>query len=407
VTSGPDRSADDVLDVVELTRTLVRTPSPNPPGDERAVAGVVQEVLPALGLPAAEIVALDPTRPNLLVTLDLGTGGQHLVLSGHLDTKPVGDATWTVDPLGADIDGDRCYGLGSADMKGAIAAMLVAAARLVRQSPARGRLSLLFTADEENGAMYGARFLAETGAVEADAVLIGEPGGIDQGWDRLHLGSRGIANLVIEVLGDQGHSSLSDVRPYVSATVQLARLLAAFADGFRPSAPEHPLAPGGPTVNPGVRIAGGVGYGVVPGAAEFAVDVRTTPGMTKEAFVAELEGFLRAQRTADPRLRAAVRFEPAPRDWLPPTEVNPSHPLAEAVRQAMAAVLGSAPPDGLFPGATDAAWLDGLAGLPTLPACGPGLLERAHRADERVSVRELEEAVTIYQQTATIFCGVR
>jgi acetylornithine deacetylase/succinyl-diaminopimelate desuccinylase-like protein len=249
--------------------------------------------------------------------------------------------------------------------------------------------------------------LAETGAVEADAVLIGEPGGIDQGWDRLHLGSRGIANLVIEVLGDQGHSSLSDVRPYVSATVQLARLLAAFADGFRPSAPEHPLAPGGPTVNPGVRIAGGVGYGVVPGAAGFEVDVRTTPGMTKEAFVAELEEFLRAQRTADPRLRAAVRFEPAPRDWLPATEVDPSHPLAEAVRQTMAAVLGSAPPDGLFPGATDAAWLHGLAGIPTLPACGPGLLERAHRADERVSVRELEEAVAIYQQTATTFCGAR
>ena len=393
--------------VLELTRRLIAAPSPNLPGDERAVAEVVAQALRERGLPEPSVLAKEPHRPNLLTTIDFGPGGKHLCLCGHLDTKPVGSAPWQTDPLQPIVQDGHLYGLGACDMKGALAAMIEAAAALARSGPDRGRLSLLFTADEENGALYGARFLAETGAVEADALLIGEPGGIDQGWDRLHLGSRGIANLVIEVLGDQGHSSLSDVRPYVSATVQLARLLAAFADGFRPSAPEHPLAPRGPTVNPGVRIAGGVGYGVVPGAAEFAVDVRTTPGMSKEAFVAELEGFLRAQRTADPRLRAAVRFEPTPRDWLPPTAVDPGHALAEAVRRAMAAVLGSAPPDGLFPGATDAAWLHGLAGIPTLPACGPGLLERAHRADERVSVRELEEAVTIYQQTATIFCGVR
>jgi acetylornithine deacetylase/succinyl-diaminopimelate desuccinylase-like protein len=136
VTAASTGSGDDVLDVVELARTLVRTPSPNPPGDERAVAGVVTEALAALGLPRAEVLALDGTRPNLLVTLDLGPGGRHLVLSGHLDTKPVGDADWSWDPLAADVDGDRLLGLGSADMKGAVAAMLVAAARLARDRAA-------------------------------------------------------------------------------------------------------------------------------------------------------------------------------------------------------------------------------------------------------------------------------
>jgi acetylornithine deacetylase/succinyl-diaminopimelate desuccinylase-like protein len=118
------------LDVLDIARELVRTPSPNPPGDERAAAALVRDLLPELQLPGARIIARNESRPNLLITLDFGPGGRHLVLSGHLDTKPVADATWSVDPFGADVEGDRLYGLGSADMKSALAAMLVAASRL-------------------------------------------------------------------------------------------------------------------------------------------------------------------------------------------------------------------------------------------------------------------------------------
>ena len=111
----------------------------------------MRSLLPELRLPGARVIARNESRPNLLITLDFGPGGRHLVLSGHLDTKPVADATWSVDPFGADVEGDRLYGLGSADMKSALAAMLAAASRLARDAPSRGRLSLLFTADEENG----------------------------------------------------------------------------------------------------------------------------------------------------------------------------------------------------------------------------------------------------------------
>ena len=123
------------LDVLDIARELVRTPSPNPPGDERAVAALVHDLLPALQLPRAEVIARDESRPNLWVTLDFGAGGRHLVLSGHLDTKPVGDATWSVDPFAAHVEGDQLYGLGSGDMKSALAAMLVAASRLAHNAP--------------------------------------------------------------------------------------------------------------------------------------------------------------------------------------------------------------------------------------------------------------------------------
>ena len=124
-------------DVVELARELIRAASPNPPGDERAAAAVVVAAAESLGLPPARRIAREEQRPNLLTTLDFGPGGRHLVLSGHLDTKPVGDARWRVDPLGAEVDGDRLYGLGSADMKAAVAAMLVTAAAPARAAAAR------------------------------------------------------------------------------------------------------------------------------------------------------------------------------------------------------------------------------------------------------------------------------
>ena len=139
--------------VVELTSALIAARSPNPPGDEREVAAVASEALPV----TPRVIASAPERPNLEATLDFGPGGRHLVLCGHLDTKPVGGAHWSVDPFSATIDGDRLYGLGSTDMKGAVAAMIVAARDL---DLPRGRLSLLLVADEENGAAYGARHVA-------------------------------------------------------------------------------------------------------------------------------------------------------------------------------------------------------------------------------------------------------
>ena len=258
-------------DVVELTERLVAAPSPNPPGDERAAAGVVTEICTELGLPAPRVLAAEPSRPNLIVDLDFGPGGRQLALSGHLDTKPVGDAVWSSDPFVGRVDDGHLYGLGACDMKGAVAAMLSRCRRAGSDGPTAGRLSLVFTADEEHGSAYGSRYLAESGAVRADAIVIGEPGGIDRDWDELQTISRGIANFSIDVYGDQGHSSLSDSKGFVSATQECARLLVRFADRFHPSF--NPSMSGlRPTVNAGVRIEGGVGFGVVPGKASFAVD---------------------------------------------------------------------------------------------------------------------------------------
>lgn len=380
-----------MTDPVELAQILIRAPSPNPPGDERAVADAVEELARGLGLPAPQRVALDARRPNLLIERDFGPGGRHLVLSGHMDTKPVGDADWTVDPFGAELDGDRLYGLGSADMKAALAAMLTAAASLELEA---GRVTLLFTADEEDGAAFGARHVAEHVHLAADGVVIGEPGGIEEDFDRLHLVSRGIARLRLVAMGRQGHSSLADELGMPSAGVDAARAVVAVEDGLALDEPadEHGLAGWGVTVNTGLAYRGGVGFGVLPGRMAVDTEVRLLPNMDRGDVQTALENAVDG---------VAVEWDAPPTDWLPATMVDPEDPLALAAATACRTALGREPVAAVFPGTTDATFFR----EPTLPALGPGLLRRAHAADEWVSADAVRRSVALYGELARGFCA--
>jgi acetylornithine deacetylase/succinyl-diaminopimelate desuccinylase-like protein len=176
-------------EVVDLTAALVAAPSPNLPGDETAPAAVLHEAIARYGLPPATVLAKEPHRPNLIVRIDGAKPGPHLGLCGHIDTKPAGDAIslWNTDPWAPTIEGDRMYGLGTTDMKGAVAAMLLAGAAF--QSVAdrvAGSLSLIFTADEEYGSRYGAYYLSEIGALDCDAIILGEPSGVSSAPRRTH-----------------------------------------------------------------------------------------------------------------------------------------------------------------------------------------------------------------------------
>ncbi|MGH3813711.1 MAG: M20/M25/M40 family metallo-hydrolase, partial [Pseudonocardiaceae bacterium] len=148
-------------DVLELTATLVAVDSQNPGVGETKIADLIEHDIAAAS--GFEVTRLEPVRgrPNPLLSVDTGPG-PHLALSGHLDTKPVGNALqqWHTDPLRLTVDGGLAYGLGTSDMKGAIAAMLLALRRHA-DSGSVGRVSLVLTADEEQGSDAGAKALAE------------------------------------------------------------------------------------------------------------------------------------------------------------------------------------------------------------------------------------------------------
>src|SRR6476659_9200193 len=120
-------------DLRHFAAALVATPSPNPPGDERAVVQVILTEMQRLGLSGAEVVAKEPHRPNVIFRLRGGRPGPVLLLAGHSDTKPVGAPTrWRTDPLQPVVRDGKLYGLGSTDMKGAVAAMVFATAALAK-----------------------------------------------------------------------------------------------------------------------------------------------------------------------------------------------------------------------------------------------------------------------------------
>lgn len=373
--------------LVALARELVATPSPNPPGDERAVVEVARRAMDELGFRDVRTIARVPERPNLVG--EVGEGRRSLILNAHLDTKPAGnEAEWDTPPFDPVIRAGRLYGLGSTDMKGAAAAMVYAGAALAATGGLAGTLKVVLAADEERGSNEGVVHLARTRAVQADAVLVGEPAGITSGWEFLAVASRGISAFRLVARGTQMHSSLSDRLPSSNASVTLARGLVRFADGFR--------LPDGATINLGVTLEGGVFYGVVPGEAAFGLDVRTVPGMTLDALRADLLGFVE-------REALELELESVPElEWFPPCAIDGGHPLVVAARSAAHEVLGRELPLGTMPAFTDGTnWAEG--GMPAIPALGPGLLTLAHRPNEYVEVREVVQAARIYALTALGF----
>ena len=388
--------------MLDFACRLIATPSPNPPGDEQAVTAVILEEMRALGLEGAEVWACASERPNLLYRLSGRSGSPCLILNGHTDTKPVGEqerALWKTDPLQPTLVDGRIYGLGAADMKGGLAAMVYAIAAL-RSLPEAlaGDLFLILVADEEGPGEWGANWLVKTHPLRADFCLVGEPCGIHRDFDHLPICARRTVLFKTKVHGTPMHSSISDRFPAVNATVKMAWVLWRMAKDLRLTFPPHPLYPQGPTVNLGDFVHGGVAYGVYPGYAEFGSDIRIHPGMTQGGVKRDLEAFLARLQAEDPDLRVELEFLGEDEgEWK---VLQGNEPFVRILQRATQRVLGRPVPLGGYPAFTDAYWFHTHAGIPSIPAFGPGLLPAAHRPNEFVSVDSIVEASKIYALAA-------
>ena len=388
--------ADEIL---EFTCELIRTPSVNPPGDEVPISKVILEKLRMLGVTECQIVGALDERPNVLAHVQGTEPGRTMMLSGHIDTKPPGNLDeWKTNPHEPVIIGDQLVGLGSGDMKGAIAGMVYAAAALANLGHFSGRLALALTADEENGSVYGSKWLASEGLIEADVCVIGEPGGIQREWESLHLVSRGVALFRVVVLGTQMHSSISDQLPAVNATLKMAALALKMQNELRSylTFDEHPFCKHGPTINVGVMASAGVTYGVFPGRAEFASDIRTLPGMTEEQIQLDIQRFLDDAMAQDPELRATLEWN----RMMGATEIDSNNDVIQVLQSTSEMVLGRAPMLDAFPGATDAAYIQTAAGVPCVASFGPGFLPRAHSPNESMHKDGPAQAAMIYALSA-------
>lgn len=385
------------IDEIELLKTIIAIDSSNPGPFEIELANFFSDLAKQYGF-ESKIIESQPNRANLIINIDAG-GAKTLGLSGHLDTKPVGEATaeWNTPPWELVIEGDIGYGLGSSDMKGGLAAMFVAAVEWSKTAKS-GNLSLIFTADEEAGSVHGAKFLTNNHPLKADAILVGEPSGVAEPWESIFTISRGISCFEVVINGKQGHSGLSPTLS-TSATVAAAKAILAL-DKFKPSFPPQVVPTTIPTVNSAVVIGGGVTYGVHPGEARIKCDIRLVPGMDQETLSSEIHQTLKSSLPADVRFQ--VVFEEGI-GWMPAVEIANHHPLSKAVQQAASLVLNKTVPFGTYPGGTDATYFINSAKIPTLASIGPGWLSVAHGPNEKVGISQVRQAKEIYKKTAEIF----
>jgi succinyl-diaminopimelate desuccinylase len=380
-------------ELVELLRRLVAARSPNPPGDERSVADVIREEAERLGLPEPRCHALDAKRPNLI--FQLGQGSPTLILAAHMDTMPPGEiASWHSDPWElTEVDG-RLVGLGSADMKASIAAMLVASARWLDAPTPPGSLTLVFSADEENFSRYGMEFLASEGLLVGDAAVATEPSSLgEHSWESFFVAQRGSCVAWLTARGEPGHSGALVPRERRAST-PFAKGLAALVEADLFADWRHPLDGTPVTVNIATMIEGGMVPVAHPESLRAAVEVRTLEGMTEELVLGELRRVI-----AEAEVAERVTIEPAapPANWFDPGWTARDERLLAAARAAWQEVLGDpAPQPTVMTAGTDSTHLN-AAGISALPAFGPGSLAVAHQPNESIAAHDLPRAVDLFE----------
>ncbi|WP_067177601.1 M20 family metallopeptidase [Microtetraspora niveoalba] len=352
-------------EAVQLARELIRIDSVG--GGEAAVAGPLARRLSEAGFDVREH-RYAPGRTGLVARWGSGTP---VVLTGHLDTVPLGGRAWEHDPHAAEVDGDRLYGRGSSDMKAGVAALVVAAERHVRGSGPRAALEIVLTAGEETGCEGAIDMIAQGMVGRARALLVAEPTA-----NRALLGHKGALWLRAVARGRTAHGSMPHLGD--NAVYKLARAIGA-VERFDPGVPAHPWL-GAPTANVGT-VRGGINVNSVPDLAEATVDMRTVAGQDH----AELRE----------RLGRAVGEETALEVLtdLPAVWTDPDDDVVQALLAAGAAPPGDRPAASYF---TDASVLVAACGGAPAVICGPGEPEQAHVTDEYCVIPRIEEAVEIY-----------
>jgi acetylornithine deacetylase/succinyl-diaminopimelate desuccinylase family protein len=386
-------------ELIELTQELVQRKSENPPGDEREVAEFVASEFQELGL-HVECIESQPKRVNAIGILQGTSNERSLLFNGHYDTVPIGDVdNWSVEPYIGTISDGWLVGRGTADEKGAIAAVITMIKALQACGiQLIGDLHVHAVADEEAGSRYGTKYLIQKGYVNADMGVVMEGSTFDQ---HIHVRTavRGLHWVEVSAKGKAAHSS----RPLsgVNAVLSMAKILLALDQHVFIHTP-HALLPT-PTIAAGTMIRGGIKENVIPEVCRAVCDIRTIPGMTEASILDEIRGIISETVKGDQGIRtsADTRF------WWPASEINEDETIVTLAKKATETVVGyQLTPIGTA-GSNDAAYLNTLAHVPTI-AFGPGdqLLSRSHGADERIEIQNLVNFAKIYGLMAMDACGV-
>ena len=365
-------------DVLQLTCDLIARPSVTP--DDAGCQALIAQRLARAGF-AIEHLRFGEVD-NLWATHGSGDGPV-LVLLGHTDVVPPGPPdAWASDPFAPEVRDGVLYGRGGADMKGSVAAFVIALEAFVAAHPDHpGTVALLLTSDEEGDAVDGVRKVAELFRARGQRIdwcITGEPSSKTQLGDLLRIGRRGTLSATLTVKGVQGHVAYPEKarNPIHLAMPALAELAAKrWDDGFE-SFP--------PTSLQISNVNAGTGANnVIPGELTALFNLRYNPNWCAEQLEAECEAILHAHG-----LDHSIHWHRGGEPFH-----TPEGPLRAAAREVLARFAAAAPEESTGGGTSDARFIAPL-GAQCIEV-GP-VNASIHKVDEHVSVADLEQLPALY-----------
>ncbi|WP_299918612.1 acetylornithine deacetylase/succinyl-diaminopimelate desuccinylase family protein [uncultured Roseobacter sp.] len=399
-------------DLIALTRDLIRIPTLNPPGENyRDICDYLDKRLRSHGFETQQIRAKGTPgdsekypRWNIVARREGRMAGDCVHFNSHTDVVEVGRG-WTVDPFGGEVKDGKIYGRGACDMKGGLAASIIAAETFIETHPDfLGAIEISGTADEESGGYGGVAYLAEQGYFDpkrVQHVIIPEP----LNKDRICLGHRGGWWAEIETKGEIAHGSM----PFLGdcAVRHMGAVLTAFEDKLFPAMAarrtEMPVVPEGArhsTMNINSIHGGqpeqdddftGLPAHCVPDACRIVIDRRFLMEEPLDQVRAEVTALLEGLKST----RADFDYELTELNSVLPSMTDQDAPVVQTVARAIEDVIGQPPQYVASPGTYDQKHIDRIGKLKNCIAYGPGILELAHKPDEYVGIDDMIDSAKV------------
>jgi acetylornithine deacetylase/succinyl-diaminopimelate desuccinylase-like protein len=377
----------DADGAVALTQEIVRIPSVQ--GEEGELAHALHGRMSRMGFDRVYLQEAVPDRPNVVGVVDSGRPGPTLVLTGHIDTKPV-CVGWDDDPYSGRLAGNRVHGHAVMDMKAGVATLVEAAAALARDRSAwRGRVLVAAVADHMGQQQGAIRFFEEH---SGDYCILGELTDL-----QIYLGHRGRLYWDITSIGHAAHTCHRHLA--INAIAKMVPLIEEVeALRYMPELPAWVVELFGPELFTAVgRIYGGLppgGPSMIPDECTIRVDSRPQPGIEPAEVRALLERAIERAKARD----AEARYEMVLADQKSPHLIERDHPLTVALAQGFQAVTGEEPAYGGGSWLADTASFGHL--IPTV-IFGPGR-EPVYMPNEWLEVADIHAAARVYAATAAL-----
>jgi len=397
-------------DLVTLTSDLIRFPTVNPPGDAYTPcaefigarmrrSGFETQLIRGEGTPGDSDRY---PRTNVIARREGGRAGPTVHFNSHIDVVEAGEG-WTMDPFGGTVKDGRVYGRGACDMKGGLAASIIAVEAFLEVNPDYpGAIEVSGTVDEESGGFGGVAHLAKLGYFSkprVDHVIIPEP----LNKDRICLGHRGVWWAEIETKGTIAHGSM----PFLgdSAVRHMGAVLHAFEEQLFPALDRKqtrtPVVPEGArrsTMNINSIHGGqtedffpGLPSPNVPDSCRIVIDRRFLLEEDIQTVKGEVLSILERLKQDRPRFDYVVK------DLMEvlPLMTERDAPVAEAIAAGIREVLGKEPDYVVSPGTYDQKHIARIGHLHDCVAYGPGILDLAHTPDEWVGIADMVESAKV------------